>query len=156
MIAKQVFIFEQVGSTSCPAVCRRNRILKMFHNIIRRSVQANIKNVSNYNLLRFSSVSGPKDDIKDALDIEANLFDNSLLQHQPVNTREALRKHKSTAQSFKQKKQPPKHAINNLAKNAVPKMAAPSVKGDSSRLIKDSELNLEFTRLTLQVNLSYR
>ncbi|XP_034480895.1 rRNA methyltransferase 3, mitochondrial [Drosophila innubila] len=122
----------------------------MFYNIIRRSVQTSIKNVNNYNLLRFSSSFGPKDDIKDALDIEANLFENSLLQHQPVNTREALRKHKSTAHSSKQNKQPLRHAVNNTVKNTVPKIVAPPVKRDSARLIKDSELNLEFTRLTLQ------
>ncbi|KAM8708123.1 hypothetical protein ACLKA7_015141 [Drosophila subpalustris] len=118
----------------------------MFY-IIRRSVQANITNAKKYNLLRFSSTSGPKDDIKDAMDIEANLFDNSLLQHQPVNTREALRKHKSTSTAHsKQARQAQKNAINNTMAKSV----APPVKRDLAPLIKDSELNLEFARLTLQ------
>ncbi|KAH8261351.1 hypothetical protein KR044_007660 [Drosophila immigrans] len=124
----------------------------MFLNILRRTVQTNIKNV-NYNMLRYSSSSGPKDEIKDALDIEASLFDNSMLQHQPVNTREALRKHKTkTTANIKQKKQFPTKATVSptVPKIAVPKNAVPQVKRDPAPLIKDSELNLEFTRLSLQ------
>ncbi|KAH8371331.1 hypothetical protein KR093_006989 [Drosophila rubida] len=123
----------------------------MFLNIFRRTVQTNIRYV-NSSVLRFSSSGGPKDEIQDALDIEASLFDNSLLQHQPANTREALRKHRTTSNTKQKKQSPTKSATssNSVIKPAVPKNAGPQVKREPAPLIKDSELNLEFTRLSLQ------
>ncbi|XP_064545585.1 rRNA methyltransferase 3, mitochondrial [Drosophila montana] len=125
----------------------------MFYNVIKRTVQASIKNVNNYYLVRLSSgsSSGHNDEIKDALDIEANLFENSLLQHQPVNTREALRKHKPTF--IKQRPASQKKSVtgSTTATPALPRtVPTPTVKRAPAPLIKDSELNLEFTRLTLQ------
>ncbi|EDV97562.1 rRNA methyltransferase 3, mitochondrial [Drosophila grimshawi] len=124
----------------------------MFYNVLRGTVQTHIRNVSNYNLIRLASSSGrPKDDIKDALDIEASLFDNSLLQHRPVNTREVLRKHKP---NFTRK--PKKEPQNVLVAEKITEMQSltkfpnPAFTRTHAPLIKDSELNLEFTRLTLQ------
>ncbi|EDW18950.1 rRNA methyltransferase 3, mitochondrial [Drosophila mojavensis] len=128
----------------------------MFYNVVRRAIQTHIKNVNKFQIVRLSSSSpgGVKDDIKDALDIEANLFDNSMVQHQPVSTREALRKHKPTLIS-KQKREPNKKkdtAADTTATPAPVKKTAPvpPVKRAPTPLIKDSELNLEFLRLTLQ------
>lgn len=131
----------------------------MFYNVLKRAVQANIKNVNNYSLLRLSSSSSSgsaKDEIKEALEIEANLFENSLLHHEPVNTRDALRKHRTTGNSNQNKKKlTQKSAISELIKVKAPanvaKDTAPVVKRDPAPLIKDKELNLEFTRLNLQV-----
>lgn len=130
----------------------------MFYNVLKRAVQANIRNVNNSSFLRLSSSSSsfgsPKDEIKEALEIEANLFENSLRHHEPVNTRDALRKHRTTGNS-KQKVKTQKSAISELIKVKapanVPKDPAPVVKRDPAPLIKDKELDLEFTRLTLQV-----
>ncbi|XP_034105677.1 rRNA methyltransferase 3, mitochondrial [Drosophila albomicans] len=123
----------------------------MFLNIIRRTVQSNIKNV-NYNVLRYSSSAGPKDEIKDALDIEASLFENSLLKHEPVSTRDALRKHKTSNTRQKKQSATKSAAIpsTSIIKSTVAKNAVPPIKRDPAPLIKDSELNLEFTRLSLQ------
>lgn len=130
----------------------------MFYNVLKRAVQANIRNVNNSSFLRFGSSSSSsgsaKDEIKEALEIEANLFENSLLHHEPVNTRDALRKHRTTGNS-KQKVKTQKSAISELIKVKTPanvaKDPAPVVKRDPAPLIKDKELDLEFTRLTLQV-----
>lgn len=129
----------------------------MFYNVLKRALQANIKNVNNFSVMRLtSSSSSANDEIKDALDIEANLFENSLLKHEPVNTREALRKHRARENS-KQTKQHQKATVSehikkvNAPATAV-KYIAPVIKRDPAPLIKDKELNLEFTRLTLQVD----
>lgn len=130
----------------------------MFYNVLKRAVQANIKNVNNSSFLRLSSSSSSsgsaKDEIKEALEIEANLFENSLRHHEPVNTRDALRKHRTTGNS-KQKVKTQKSAISELIKVKAPANVAkdpdPVVKRDPAPLIKDKELDLEFTRLTLQV-----
>lgn len=129
----------------------------MFYNVLKRALQANIKNVNNFGVLRLtSSSSSANDEIKDALDIEANLFENSLLKHEPVNTREALRKHR-VRENSKQKKQHPKATVSEHIKKVnapaiAVKHAAPVIKRDPAPLIEDKELNLEFTRLTLQVD----
>lgn len=128
----------------------------MFYNVLKRAVQANIRNVNSSSFLRLSSSSSgsAKDEIKEAMEIEANLFENSLLHHEPVNTRDALRKHRTTGNS-KQKVKTQKSAISELIKVKAPvnvaKDPAPVVKRDPAPLIKDKELDLEFTRLTLQV-----
>lgn len=130
----------------------------MFYNVLKRAVQANIRNVNSSSFLRLSSSSSSsgssKDEIKEALEIEANLFENSLRHHEPVNTRDALRKHRTTGNS-KQKVKTQKSAISELIKVKPPanvaKDPAPVVKRDPAPLIKDKELDLEFTRLTLQV-----
>lgn len=128
----------------------------MFYNVLKRAIQTHVKYVNNYHIVRLSSSSSGdvKDDIKDALDIEANLFENSMLQHQPINTREALRKHKPTLIS-KQTREPRKKINKAEAITATPAVkktvpVAPSVKRTPTPLIKDTELNLEFMRLTLQ------
>lgn len=129
----------------------------MFYNVLKRALQANIKNVNNFSVLRLtSSSSSANDEIKDALDIEAKLFENSLLKHEPVNTREALRKHR-VRENSKQKKQHQKATVSEHIKKVnapaiAVKHAAPVIKRDPAPLIKDKELNLEFSRLTLQVD----
>lgn len=131
----------------------------MFYNVLKRALQANIKNVNNFSVLRLTSSRSSNtanDEIKEALDIEAKLFENSLLKHEPVNTREALRKHRAKENS-KQKKQHQKATVSEHIKKvkapvSVAKDLAPVVKREPAPLIKDKELNLEFTRLTLQVD----
>ncbi|XP_016986229.2 rRNA methyltransferase 3, mitochondrial [Drosophila rhopaloa] len=118
----------------------------MFCNILKRSFQANIKNVNNLNVLRLSSSYNPQSDIKDALDIEANLFGNSDLKHEPVNTREALRKNRT--KSFVPRK--PKETSAPPAPRKFTAPPAPRIAPTPAPVIKDSELNLEFVRLTLQ------
>ncbi|KAI8041104.1 rRNA methyltransferase 3, mitochondrial [Drosophila gunungcola] len=118
----------------------------MFCNILKRSFQANIRNVNNLNVLRLSSSNNPQGDIQDALDIEANLFGNSDLRHEPVNTREALRKNRT--KSFVARK--PKETSAAPAPRKFTAPPAPRVAPIPAPVIKDSELNLEFVRLTLQ------
>ncbi|KAH8240175.1 hypothetical protein KR032_011865 [Drosophila birchii] len=115
----------------------------MLCNILKRSIQANIKNVQAFSVLRWNSSKSPQADIKDALDIEANLFGNSELKHEPVNTRDALRKNRTKSLGARKNKEstvPPRNI------NAVP---APRAASSPAPLIKDGELNLEFVRLTL-------
>ncbi|XP_020816246.1 rRNA methyltransferase 3, mitochondrial [Drosophila serrata] len=117
----------------------------MFCNILKRSFQANIKNVQTFNVLRRSSSNGPQGDIKDALDIEANLFGNSDLKHEPVNTRDALRKNRTKSLGARKNKEPTV-PLAPRKKSGVP---APRLASSPAPLIKDIELNLEFVRLTL-------
>ncbi|XP_016998075.2 rRNA methyltransferase 3, mitochondrial isoform X1 [Drosophila takahashii] len=120
----------------------------MFCNIIKRSFQANIRHVNSLNALRLVSSNGPQSDIKDALDIEANLFGNSGLKHQPVNTREVLRKTRTKYVAAKKTKEPSAPVPpRKFVAHALP---APRVAAIPAPVIKDSELNLEFVRLTLQ------
>nr|XP_016931048.2 rRNA methyltransferase 3, mitochondrial [Drosophila suzukii] len=120
----------------------------MFCNILKRSFQSNIRNVNNLNVLRLSSSNGPQSDIQDALDIEANLFGNSSLKHEPVNTREALRKNRTKSFVPKKTKEPSVPVAPH--KFAAPSPPAPRIYPSPAPVIKDSDLNLEFVRLTLQ------
>ncbi|XP_017072434.1 rRNA methyltransferase 3, mitochondrial [Drosophila eugracilis] len=120
----------------------------MFYNILKRSFQANIKNVNNLNLLRLSSSNGPQGDIKDAMDIEANLFGNSDLKHEPVNTREALRKNRTKPSVSRKVKEGSAPVVPR--KFTAPGIPAPRKAPVPAPVIKDSELSLEFVRLTLQ------
>ncbi|KAH8373439.1 hypothetical protein KR009_006869 [Drosophila setifemur] len=125
----------------------------MFFNILRRcSIQANLRHINSFNLLRLSSSDGHQSEIKDALEIEAKLFGNSALKHEPVNTREALRKNRSKPYGARKTMEP-------FAKGAPSKFSAsPASRSPFTHrtfsvpapVIKDSELNLEFVRLTLQ------
>ncbi|XP_043647180.1 rRNA methyltransferase 3, mitochondrial [Drosophila teissieri] len=117
----------------------------MLCSILKRSFQAHIKKVNNFNVLRLSSSSGQRGEIQDALDIEANLFGNSELKHEPINTREALRKNRFAGRK-------PKVPIAPVASRKLPASAppAPRIAPIPAPIIKDNELNLEFMRLTLQ------
>lgn len=117
----------------------------MFCNIFKRSFQANIKNVKTFNVLRLSSSNRAQGDIKDALDIEANLFGNSDLKHEPVNTRDVLRKNRMKSFGAKKHKEP----IVPLAPRKFSVAPAPRAASSPAPLITDSDLNLEFARLTL-------
>ncbi|XP_030387072.1 rRNA methyltransferase 3, mitochondrial [Scaptodrosophila lebanonensis] len=107
-----------------------------------RCFHLHIKHVSNNNnILRLSSsASIDQRDIKDALDIEANLFENSTVKHQPVLKHDALRKHKPITN----KQQKPQYVATVAAKRTQKAARLPSP------LIKDTDLDLEFARLTLQ------
>ncbi|XP_022231174.2 rRNA methyltransferase 3, mitochondrial [Drosophila obscura] len=122
----------------------------MFYNILKRSFQSNLRHVNNLNVLRSSSSGAPRDDITDALDIEANLFENSSIKHEPVSTREALRKNRSKGTAAK----PPRNVKDqSFSVTPPPKFSIPPAPRPSPvpvAVIKDSELNLEFVRLTLQ------
>ncbi|XP_034656542.1 rRNA methyltransferase 3, mitochondrial [Drosophila subobscura] len=121
----------------------------MFYNMLKRSFQSNLRHVNNFNVLRPSSSGVPRNDITDALDIEANLFENSAIKHEPVSTREVLRKNRNKGTAKPQRKV--KDQSVSLApppKFSIPPAARPTPVPLS--VIKDSELNLEFVRLTLQ------
>ncbi|EDW35324.1 GL20885 [Drosophila persimilis] len=120
----------------------------MFLNILKRSFQSNLRHVNNFNVLRSSSSGVPKNDITDALDIEANLFEHSLLKHEPVSTREALRKNRYKGTAKPQKKGKDQSFSVTPPKLSIP--PAPRPTPVPAAVIKDSELNLEFVRLTLQ------
>ncbi|XP_017042405.1 rRNA methyltransferase 3, mitochondrial [Drosophila ficusphila] len=120
--------------------------MTMFCKILNRSFRANIRNVINLNVLRLSSSNGPQGDIQDALDIEANLFGNSGLRHEPVNTREALRKNRTKPFVARKSKEP----SGSVAPGKLTAPLASRIVTTPAPVIKDTELNLEFVRLTLQ------
>ncbi|XP_017107774.2 rRNA methyltransferase 3, mitochondrial [Drosophila bipectinata] len=129
----------------------------MFHNILKRSLQSSLRQIlytkNSSNTFRASS-SSTHGDVKDALEIEANLFGNSGQKHEPVNTREALRKNRSKSLGIQKNKEHKREAPVNPPKFTAavdpPKFNVPRTHTPPAPIIKDSELNLEFVRLTLQ------
>ncbi|XP_068149901.1 rRNA methyltransferase 3, mitochondrial [Drosophila tropicalis] len=125
----------------------------MLANILKRSLGRQI-NANCLSFYRLDSSSSSSKEIKDALDIEANLFENSSIQHEPVNTRDTLRKHNAGKSRASRGGDGGKAPVKTVPTAGVARVslsnqrAVPQI--TPSTIIRDKDLDLEFVRLNLQ------